>query len=69
MLETNSGIATFLLTSELYGLGLDFHRQLPGLLDQVTIDDVNAAARRILAADRASVVIAGPYADTSTGPI
>jgi predicted Zn-dependent peptidase len=31
------------------------------LLDSVTIDDVNAAARQTLDAGRAAVVVAGPY--------
>jgi len=60
-LETNQGIATFLQTTEFYGLGLDYDRQLPGLLHAVTLDDVHAAVRRTIDPDRAAVVIAGPY--------
>jgi zinc protease len=60
-LETNSGIASFLHTAEFFGLGLDYDRRLPLLLEAVTLDEVHAATRRILDPDRASVVIAGPY--------
>lgn len=62
-LETNAAIARFLLDAEFFGLGLDYDVQLPALLRAVTIDEVNAEARRILDPDRATVVIAGPYAD------
>jgi zinc protease len=62
-LETNAGIANFLQTSEFFGLGLDYDLRLPSLLSAVTLDDVNAAAKRLLDPDRASIVIAGPYHD------
>ncbi|HKY21076.1 MAG TPA: pitrilysin family protein [Vicinamibacterales bacterium] len=61
LLETNGAIATFLQTAEFFGLGLDHDLRLPGLLDAVTLDDVNAAARDSLDVNRASVVVAGPY--------
>ena len=60
LLETNGAIATFLQTAEFFGLGLDHDLRLPSLLDAVTLDDVNAAARA-LDVDRAAVVVAGPY--------
>jgi zinc protease len=62
-LETNAAIATFLQTVEFFGLGLDYDLRVPDLLNEVTIDDVHAAARRALDPERATVVIAGPYAD------
>jgi zinc protease len=61
LLETNQAIATFLHTAEFFGLGLDHDIRLPALLDSVTLEDVNAAARRTLDPDRAAVVVAGPY--------
>jgi zinc protease len=61
LLETNGAIATFLQTAEFFGLGLDHDLRVPALLDAVTLDDVNAAARATLDADRAAIVIAGPY--------
>lgn len=60
LLETNGAIATFLQTAEFFGLGLDHDLRLPSLLDAVTLDDVNAAARG-LDVNRATVVVAGPY--------
>ena len=61
LLETNGAIATFLQTAEFFGLGLDHDLRLPSLLNSVTLDDVNAAARNTLDTDRASLVVAGPY--------
>ena len=60
-LETNSGIANFLQMVEFFNLGLDYDLRLPDLLRSVALDDVNAAARRALDSDRATVVVAGPY--------
>jgi zinc protease len=60
-LETNIGIATFLQTSEFFGLGLDYDTRVPDLLRAVTRDDVHQAARRTLDPSKAAVVVAGPY--------
>jgi zinc protease len=62
-LETNAGIASFLLSAEFFGLGLDYDIRLPSLLAAVTLDEANLAARRALDPDRAAIVIAGPYQD------
>jgi zinc protease len=62
-LETNEAIAGFLQVAEFFELGLDFDQRLPDLLGRVTLEEVNAAARRFLNPDRATLVIAGPYAD------
>ena len=64
-LETNVGIATFLQTAELFGLGLDYDLQLPGLIAAVSRDAVHEAARATLRPTRATVVVAGPY----SGPL
>jgi zinc protease len=60
MLETNIEIASFLQTVEFFDLGLDYDRQLPGLIEAVTLDHVHAATRRILGLERAAIVVAGP---------
>jgi zinc protease len=60
-LETNGGIATFLLSCEQYGLGMDHDVQLPALLNAVTLEQANEVARRFLVPDRALITIAGPY--------
>jgi zinc protease len=61
MLETNAGIATFLLSCEQYGLGMDHDVRLPGLLDAVTRDQANDVACRFLVPERATIAVAGPY--------
>ena len=66
-LETNAAIANFLQTEAFHGLGLDYDARLPGLLGAVTMDEVNAAARRAMDPDRATIVIAGPYQDAGVG--
>ena len=60
-LETNAGIATFLQTAELFGLGLDYDVRLPALISDVTREQVHEAARAVLDPSRATVVVAGPY--------
>lgn len=63
MFETNGSIAAFLQTVEHFGLGLDYERRLPALLEAVTRKDVAAAAAEVLHPDRAAVAIAGPSAE------
>jgi zinc protease len=60
-LETNAAIATFLQTAEFFGLGTDYDLRRPELLRAVTLDEVNAVARRVINPARAALVIAGPY--------
>ncbi|HEY3382716.1 MAG TPA: pitrilysin family protein [Vicinamibacterales bacterium] len=67
-LETNAGIANFLLTCEQFGLGLDYDQRLPELLEAVTLEEANGAARRFLVPGRATITIAGPYAAESPEP-
>ncbi|HEX5474572.1 MAG TPA: pitrilysin family protein [Vicinamibacterales bacterium] len=60
LLETNQSIAAFLQTSEFFGLGPDYDRRLPGLIEAVTREDIEAAGRAILEPSRAAVAVAGP---------
>ena len=62
MLETNESTAEFLLHAEQFGLGLDYDRRLPDLLQRVTMQDVREAAAEVLDPSRAAVAIAGPVA-------
>ena len=64
-LETNHGIANFLQTSEMFGLGLDFDVRLPDQLRAVTLAQANEALLEAFDPSRATVVVAGPY--TATG--
>jgi zinc protease len=60
-LETNAGIAGFLLSAQIHGLGTDHDRRLPELITAVSLDDANRSARRLLDPLRACIVVAGPY--------
>jgi len=61
-LESNDSIASFLQNCEQFGLGLDFDRRLPGLIESVTVEDIRSAAAEVLRPERASVAIGGPDA-------
>ncbi|MGH9374264.1 MAG: M16 family metallopeptidase [Vicinamibacterales bacterium] len=67
MFETNEGIASFLQATEEYGLGLDFDHRLPALLNDVTFEEVRAAAET-LDPNRAAVAIAGPATNGAKEP-
>ena len=58
-LETNGGIAGQLLASEQFGLGLDYIQKRSSLINAVTKSQVDAAAKKHLAIDKATLVIAG----------
>ena len=45
-LETNAGIAGFLLTAEFFGLGIDYDVRLPGHISGVTLDAGQRARSR-----------------------
>jgi zinc protease len=60
LLETNHSIAGFLQGCEQFGLGLDYDRRLPELLEAVTLDEVRSAAAEVLRPERAAVATAGP---------
>ncbi|HYE85860.1 MAG TPA: pitrilysin family protein, partial [Vicinamibacterales bacterium] len=61
-LETNAAIASFLLSAETFGLGLDYDQRLPNLIGAVTRDAAHAAATRLLDIHRATIAVAGPWA-------
>jgi len=58
--ETNDSVASEILDIELYGLGLDYLYRLPGLIDAVTLDDVQAVAQRWLTPEAYALGVAGP---------
>jgi zinc protease len=60
LLETNYSIAGFLQSCEQFGLGLDYDRRLPALLEPVTMDEIRLAAAEVLRPERAAIAIAGP---------
>ena len=65
-LETNAAIASFLLNADFLDLGLDYDARLPGLIQSVSLDAANAAARQLLAPSRATIAVAGPWMKTAT---
>jgi zinc protease len=60
LLETNDSIAEFLQSCEQFGLGLDYDRRLPALLESVTINEIRLASAEVLCPERAAIAIAGP---------
>jgi zinc protease len=60
-LETNEGVARTLLNAEFYGLGMDYISNYPKIYGAITLNQVNAAAKKYLRPDKATLVIAGPY--------
>lgn len=60
-LETNEGMASALHAIEQYRLGLDYLDRFPGLIEAVTIEQVQDVAERRLHPDRCAVAVAGPY--------
>ena len=65
LLETNYSIAAFLQSCEQFGLGLDYDRRLPALLESVTLDEIRSASAEVLCPEGAAIAIAGP--DLGTG--
>ncbi|MSO51639.1 MAG: hypothetical protein CK533_09295 [Acidobacterium sp.] len=65
-LETNAAIASFLLNADFFDLGLDYDARLPALIQSVTLDAANAAARQLLDPSRATIAVAGPWMKTAT---
>jgi zinc protease len=60
-LSTNGGMASSLSNIEFWGLGLDYWSRYPGLIQGVTLEQANTAARKLIAPAKANVVIVGPY--------
>jgi zinc protease len=68
-LSTNAGIASALWNAEFYGLGLDYVARFPELVRAVTLEEVNAAARKYFRPDHLTIVIAGDTEPTPNHPI
>lgn len=58
-LETNSAIASTLQGAEFYGLGMDYLQKYQSLYRAVTLDQVNAAAKKYLHPEQYTLVEAG----------
>jgi zinc protease len=60
-LETNSSVASMLLTMEYYRLGEDYFRNYHRVYKAITADDVQQTAKKYLHPDKMNIVITGPY--------
>jgi zinc protease len=58
-LETNDGIASYLLSIEEYGLGLDHLQRYPQIIGAVSLEDIQRVARAYLTTDRYVLSVAG----------
>lgn len=65
-LESNSGVAGALLNIERYGLGLDYYRRYPTIIEKVSRDEVLETARRYLNSGGMVIVSAGPDWNSET---
>jgi predicted Zn-dependent peptidase len=59
-METTSGVASMLVTCELYGLGLDYPQRAKNFYDPITPEQVLEVAQSVLHPDRMAIAIAGP---------
>jgi len=59
-LETNSGVASTLLSLEWFNLGLDYLERYKSLIYGVTAADVQRVAAQYLGAEACTIVVAGP---------
>jgi zinc protease len=59
-LETNEGLASTLLDMERYDLGLDYLQRYAGLVNAVTVQDVQQMALKYLDPEAYALAVAGP---------
>lgn len=59
-LESNSGMASAILNLERYDLGLDYYRNYPQMVRDVSKENILESARRYWDVERMAVAVAGP---------
>jgi zinc protease len=59
-LETNGGLADTITNMELYQLGMDYLYEYPRLINDITLERVQAAARKYLSHDNLVIAVSGP---------
>ncbi|MFN2243128.1 MAG: M16 family metallopeptidase, partial [Anaerolineae bacterium] len=59
-LETNEGVATSLLEIERHDLGLDYLMRYAGLVNAISVDDIQETARKYLDPEVYALAVAGP---------
>ena len=60
-LATNRGLARALWNAEFYKLGIDYLDRYPQIIQNVTLEEVNAAIRKYFRPDQLTIVISGDY--------
>ena len=68
-LETNAGVASQLLSAEVYGLGLDYIERYPSIIRAITTADAKAAAGKYLSPNAYVLVVAGSYQGAKGLPV
>lgn len=63
-LESNAGVAAALINLERYQLGLDYYRQYPELIQQISAENILSAAQKYLDPECLAFAAAGPEGDT-----
>lgn len=58
--QTHSQIAHFMVLAERYGLGFDYVKKYPGLINSVTGEDIARVAKTYLHPEAATLVVVGP---------
>ncbi len=59
-MESNSGVASALVSLERYQLGLDYYRNYANLISKVTPELILEATRKYLSPDKMAIAVAGP---------
>lgn len=59
-LETNNGLADVISSIAIYNLGWDYLSRFPDLVNNLTAEEVRAAAQHYLDADNVVITVAGP---------
>lgn len=62
-LETNEGLASVISDMEFLGLGLNYLRDFPAQMNEITATRVQASAQKHFSADDIVIAVAGPPAD------
>jgi zinc protease len=66
-LDSSSAIASTLLSLQMDNLGIDYMQRREALIEAVTLDDVKAAARKLLTTEPAILVVGPPFVDGGKG--
>jgi zinc protease len=62
-LESNEGVAASILNMETYRLGLDYLRRYAGIINAITAEEVQRAARKYLSPEAYALAVAGPESE------